>query len=65
MKDRFEEFVRGHRQEFDFHEPNPALWAKIEKAIVPKKTIRWQYYLSRAAVIILLVGASLVASAYG
>jgi hypothetical protein len=60
MKDRFEEFIRNHSQEFDFREPDPALWGKIEKAIVPKKRIRWQYYLSRAAVIIVLIGASLI-----
>jgi hypothetical protein len=60
MKDRFEEFVRNHSHEFDIREPDPALWRKIEEAIAPKKVIRWQYYLSRAAIIILLVGTSLI-----
>jgi hypothetical protein len=60
MKDRFEEFVRGHSQEFDMHEPDAAMWNKIVEKIEPKKTIRWRYYLSRAAVILVLIGASLI-----
>lgn len=60
MKDRLEEFVRGHSQEFDIHEPDEALWLKIEKTIAPKKVIPWKLYISRAAIVIFLVGASLI-----
>jgi hypothetical protein len=60
MKDRLEEFVRGHSQEFDIHEPDPALWGKIEKTITPKKINPWKYYISRAAIIIFLIGGSLI-----
>jgi hypothetical protein len=60
MKDRLEEFVRSHQQEFDIHEPDPALWGRIEKLAAPKKVILWRYYLSRAAIIVFLIGASLI-----
>ena len=61
MKDRLEEFVKSHSAEFDLHEPDPGLWKGIEKSIVPKRRIRWSYYLSRAAVVVFLIGATLVA----
>ncbi len=60
MKDRLEEFVRSHSQEFDVYEPNEALWGQIEKTIRPKKVIPWRYYISRAAIIIFLIGATLI-----
>jgi hypothetical protein len=60
MKDRFEEFIRDHREEFDMFEPRPELWKGIEKSIKPQRTIRWTYYLSRAAVVLVIVGASLI-----
>lgn len=60
MGDKLEKFVRANRSEFDFQEPRPELWKGIEKAITPKKTIPWRYYISRAAAVILLIGASLV-----
>jgi len=59
MKDRLEEFVRSHRSEFDVLEPRPELWKNIEKSINRKKT-DWRFYLSRAAVIVFLIGATLV-----
>ena len=61
MKDRFEDFVRNNSEEFDLHEPSAELWNKIEKSIQPQKTIRWGYYLSRAAIVVFLVGATLLA----
>ena len=61
MKDRLEEFVRSHSAEFDLHEPDPKLWKKIEKGIVPKRKLAWGYYLSRAAAVIFLIGATLIA----
>ncbi len=61
MKDRLEEFVKSHSSEFDLHEPNPELWKGIEKSIAPKRRRNWVYYLSRAAAIVFLIGATLVA----
>jgi hypothetical protein len=40
MKDRLEEFVRGHRQEFDSFEPDDALWNKIEKNLERGKKVQ-------------------------
>jgi len=60
MKDRLEEFVKSHSAEFDLHEPDPKLWAGIEKTISSKPVIRWGYYLSRAAIVIFLIGATLI-----
>lgn len=60
MSDKLEKFVRANSSEFDFQEPRPELWQGIEKAITPKKIIPWRLYFSRAAVVILLIGASLV-----
>lgn len=61
MSDKLEKFVRANRAEFDVQEPRPELWQGIEKAIVPRKVIPWRYYISRAAMVILLIGASLIA----
>jgi hypothetical protein len=61
MRDKFEDFIRDHGAEFDFHEPDPALWKGIEKEIAHKKVIKWRFYLSRAAVVALIFGASIVA----
>lgn len=49
MKDRLEEFVRSHKEEFDIFEPNDNLWEGIEKKMDKGKKIRLSYYLVRAA----------------
>ena len=59
MKDRLEEFVRSHSTEFDLYEPNPELWKKIEKSVHPGRVIHWNYILTRAAVVLIIIGASL------
>jgi len=61
MSDRLEDFIKNHSAEFDLHEPDLALWNKIEKNITTKKVINWRFYLSRAAVILLIFGASILA----
>jgi len=61
MKDIFEEFVRNNQAEFDIREPRPELWNEIEKSISHKKAIRWRFYLSRAAAVILIFTASFIA----
>lgn len=58
MSDRLEDFIRGHSAEFDMYEPNDKLWSKIEREIAPKKVINWRFYVSRAAAIIIIFGAS-------
>lgn len=61
MKDQFEEFVRNSQAEFDFREPRPELWDDIEESISQKKVIRWRFYLSRAAAVVLIFTASFIA----
>ena len=61
MKDKFEEFVRNSQAEFDIREPRPELWKGIEDSISHKKVIRWRFYLSRAAAVILIFTASIIA----
>lgn len=60
MRDKFEEFVRNNSSEFDIYEPSEKLWKGVEKRIAPTKTIPWRFYLSRAAAVVLIFGASLL-----
>jgi hypothetical protein len=60
MNDRFEEFIRSHSQEFDVREPDAALWNRIRKDTEPRRAIRLRYYISRAAIILFLIGATLI-----
>lgn len=60
MTDRFEDFIREHSSEFDLHEPGKDLWAGIEQKIGGKKAFNWRYILSRAAIIVMIFGASLM-----
>lgn len=56
MKDRLEEFVRSHREEFDILEPRSDMWENIEQMMdkpsqfrdrIAKRTVR--YYIIRVA----------------
>ncbi len=49
MKDRLEEFMRSHNEEFDVFEPNDKLWVGIEKKMDKGKKIHLGYYLVRVA----------------
>jgi hypothetical protein len=60
MRDKFEDFICDHGAEFDFHEPDPKLWKGIEKEIAHKKVVKWRFYLTRAAVVALIFGASII-----
>ena len=51
MKDRLENFIRDHRQDFDLFEPADAMWEGIEKKMDKGKSHRFTYYLSRAAAV--------------
>jgi hypothetical protein len=64
MKDRLEEYVRGHSHEFDMLEPDDALWVKIEKKLDKGKKIRLSYYLSRAAVVAAIFALSFMVQQY-
>lgn len=64
MKDRLEEFVRGHNHEFDIFEPKDALWDNIEKKLDKGKKIRLTYYLSRAAVVAAIFALSFMVQQY-
>jgi hypothetical protein len=58
MENRFEEFIRNKRDEFDFREPDPALWKKIEDGIRPRRVINWRVIASRAATVLIIFAAS-------
>jgi len=60
MRDNLEEYIRSHSAEFDLRDPDPALWKEIEKVISKKKVIKWRFYLTRAAIVVLIFGASMV-----
>jgi hypothetical protein len=64
MKDRLEEFVRGHRQDFDTFEPSEALWKNIDKKLDKGKKIKLRFYLSRAAAVAAIFAISFLVQQY-
>ncbi len=58
MENRFEDFIRNKREAFDFREPDPALWKKIEADIRPRRVINWRIIASRAAAVLIIFAAS-------
>jgi hypothetical protein len=58
MKDRFEEFMEQNREQFDFRDPDPAVWDRISKSLPAKRKIDWMLFMKRAAVVILIFAAS-------
>ncbi len=65
MSDSLEDFVRQHREEFDFREPDPSVWLKINPANAPvvkgQRPLRW---LRVAAVIAVIFAGSSVGIYY-
>lgn len=64
--DELKKFVNEHRQEFDFREPDPAIWDRIKqesdkKKQPPKggKIIKFQRFLYRAAAVIVIATLSI------
>lgn len=51
MDDRFDKFIKDHQSEFDIFEPSEDLWRGIEKKLDKKKTIRWQFYITRVSAV--------------
>lgn len=68
MSDRLENFIKGHRRDFDEFEPPSNLWERIElqleeeKAIAPKqpKVIKLSLVLSIAATLLIVLTAGVV-----
>jgi len=58
MENKFEEFIRNKREEFDFREPDPAIWKRIEAGIKPRRVINWRVIISRAAAVVIIFAAS-------
>lgn len=54
-KDRLEEFVLKHRQEFDDERPSFKVWADIEKQLKHKKTRKNGFWFWSAAASVLIV----------
>lgn len=54
--DKFEKFVRDNKEEFDFLEPSPQLWNKIENELEEKKThsLNWWKLSNRAAAVVII-----------
>ncbi|WP_297088565.1 hypothetical protein [uncultured Draconibacterium sp.] len=58
---KLEDFVKTNREEFDFRAPSPDVWAKIEASTQKPKVIPLRRYLSRIAVVaVVLVVTTLV-----
>lgn len=64
MKDRLEEFIGKHQQEFDIYEPSDELWEKIEKNLDSSKKWRIGFYLSRIAGVAAIFILSLMVQRY-
>lgn len=64
MKDRLEDFVRDHQQDFDSFEPSDSLWAGIEKKMDKKHKHSLKFYLSRAAAVAAIFVLSLMVQQY-
>ncbi len=58
MKDRFEKFISDNSGNFDFRDPDPAIWEKVQKDIRKTRKINWMLVSKRAAIVILIFGAS-------
>jgi hypothetical protein len=62
MKDRFEKFISENHENFDFREPDPAIWDKLKNDIRVRRKIDWPLIARRAAIIVLIFGASYIAN---
>jgi hypothetical protein len=58
MDDRIKKFISEHRDEFDFREPDPAIWKEIEADIRVKRELKWRVIVARAAAVVLIFVAS-------
>lgn len=58
MDDRFEKFITENRENFDFREPDPGIWNKIETDLSLKRRFDWRLVLKRAAIVVVIFAAS-------
>jgi hypothetical protein len=58
MEDRLEKFISGNRENFDFREPDPSVWRKIEVSLRFQHRFDWRLLLKRAAFVLLIFMAS-------
>lgn len=58
MDDKIKKFILEHRDDFDFREPDPGVWKKIEADIRSKREIKWRLILARTAAVVLIFAAS-------
>jgi len=58
-KDRLEAFISEHRAEFDFMQPDPGIWSKIDQEIRPKGGGTLVYWLI-GVIAVLVIGISLM-----
>lgn len=58
--DELERHIRDHREEMDIHEPDPALWNRIEQRL-PGRERRLTGLIWRAAVAVIIAGTAVTA----
>jgi hypothetical protein len=58
--DNLEKHIRDNREAMDIHDPDPSLWNRIHTSL-PAKHLSGRTLLWRAAVILLLAGAAMIA----
>jgi hypothetical protein len=58
MEDRFEEFIKHNREGFDYRDPDPRVWQKIESRIHLKRRFAWGRILQRVAMVVIIFAAS-------
>lgn len=60
MEDKFEKFVKENRESFEFHDPDPEIWNRIESNLRFKNKSGWKQILRRVAVVAVIFSASYV-----
>jgi len=58
MEDKFEKFVAENREAFEFHDPDPQIWNRIESNLRFKNKPGWGKILQRVAVVAVIFAAS-------
>jgi len=58
--DKLEEFILGHREQFDGEVPSPQVWDRIEKRKAPVFGIGWKAIAWRAAAVVIIFFSSYI-----
>jgi hypothetical protein len=58
MNDRLEEFIGKNRESFDFRDPDPRNWDKIQAGMKKRRRLDLKFILKRAAAVLLIFFAS-------